>query len=196
MGCDIHLYREKKVDNTWRSADEWEKPSWDDNDNDNNVDVPYEKRAYTGRNYELFGTLSDGVRRKVPFAFAPRGVPFDVSPEVANANKRWDGDGHSHSYLYLHELRDLVAFLDNLTIHIEGMKERVELVELRKTISTGNPDWTKLFPYCASTNNPNYEEFEIDVPALFYIGGCLRQIIASFEGVDGDNHRIVFWFDN
>lgn len=38
--------------------------------------------------------------------------------------------------------------------------------------------------------------FEIDVPASFYIGDSLQKIINQFEGIDGENHRIVFFFDN
>jgi len=28
------------------------------------------------------------------------------------------------------------------------------------------------------------------------VGNGLDRLIASFDDADGDNHRIVFWFDN
>lgn len=194
MGCDIHLYREKKVDDKWQSADEWERPSWAEGDDE--LHIKFDKLAYIGRNYELFGALSKGVRRDVSFAFEPRGVPFNMSPEVSQSFESWDSDGHSHSYLYLHELREFADFLNTQTICIEGMKDVKQLAELRASIASGNPDWDKLFPYCAATNSPGHVDFEMDVPASYYIGRELKQIIDSFNGIDGENHRIVFWFDN
>lgn len=56
MGCDIHLYREKKIDGEWLTADVgWEAEQGE-------LSLPYEKQIYTGRNYNLFGLLC-GVRR-------------------------------------------------------------------------------------------------------------------------------------
>lgn len=194
MGCDIHLYREKKIGGKWVTADEWEKPEWSDEDDERHV--PYEKAAYNNRNYQLFGALSSGVRAEPEFAFQERGVPFNMSPEVESAFNRWDADGHSHSYLYLHELRDFAEYLDTATIRIEGMKDAAGLAELQATIDAGAPDWDKLFPYCAYTNAAGSVHFELDVPASFYIGKGIAKIIGSFDGIDGENHRIVFWFDN
>lgn len=193
MGCDIHLYREKKVGNSWVTADKWEVPSWAD---DGAADVPFESRAYTGRNYKLFGALSRGVRSEFEFSFAPRGVPFNMSHEVAGSHDSWGVDGHSHNYIYLHELRDFLEFISTKTIKVCGMKNANDLAALRASISSGAPDWSKLFPYCEWANSPGYEEFELDVPASFYLGDEIQVIINSFDGVDGENHRIVFWFDN
>lgn len=189
MGCDIHLYREKYVNGKWQTADYWVSE-------DDYTRVPYEKRAYKGRNYSLFGLLSSGVRADFTFSFPPRGMPFNASHEVAKAAGDWGSDGHSHSYLYLFELRQLAEFLKSKTIPISGMKDAEQLKKLHESIDSGNPDWGLLFPYCQSTNQSSYVDFEIDVPAEFYVGGCLKRIIDSFEGVDGENHRAVFFFDN
>lgn len=45
MGCDIHVYREKKVNDTWVTADKWVEEYGD-------TDVPWENR-FTDRNYQL-----------------------------------------------------------------------------------------------------------------------------------------------
>lgn len=193
MGCDIHLYKEKQVDGKWVTADEWS--SYNHGEEDKGIEVPWQKR-FTERNYELFGLLSKGVRTEHEFSFEPRDMPVNACKEVFDESERWGGDGHGHSYLYLHELKDMLAHLNSNTIRISGMKDKEGLAKLRESIASGKPNWDLLFPYCGWANSPNYEAFEIDVPASFYMGGSLQKIIDSFDGVDGDNHRIVFWFDN
>lgn len=192
MGCDIHLYREKKVNGVWVTADTWVADKYDE---DGRMEVPYESR-FTDRNYELFGLLSKGVRQEIDYAFMPRGIPFNVSAEIGSEFEMWGGDVHSHSYLYLEELREMAEFLKTKSIRTEGMKDKDGLRALQESIDSGSPDWDLLFPYCKWTNSPNQVEFSIDVPADFHIGGSLKRIIDSFDGVDGDNHRIVFCFDN
>lgn len=193
MGCDIHLYKEKQVDGQWVTADVWEE--YDYGDDDKGIEVPWDNR-YTGRNYNLFGLLSKGVRRDLPFGFAQRGMPYNACKEIAEMSEKWEGDGHSHNYLYLHELKDMREFLKTEMIQISGMKDREQLAVLRKSIASGEPNWDLLYPYCQWASMDNYEEFEIDVPACFIVGDGLDEIISSFDGVDGDNHRIVFFFDN
>ncbi|HGL4260216.1 hypothetical protein [Burkholderia multivorans] len=193
MGCDIHLYREKFVNDQWLTADKW--VPYDYGDDEKGIEVPWEER-FTDRNYDLFGLLSKGVRRIHPFSFEPRGLPFDPSPEIAAESARWGEDGHSHSYLFLHELKAMARYVKGATIRIAGMKQQDELAALRASIESGNPDWNLIFPYCQSTNARDYVDFEIDVPADFYFSDPLQRIIASFDGVEGENHRIVFFFDN
>lgn len=193
MGCDIHLYREKQVNGQWVTADIWEQN--DGGDGGVYFEVPWQKK-FTDRNYKLFGLLSKGVRADYPFSFEERGLPFNACKEVADNSERWDGDGHSHSYLYLHELKDMREFLKVASIKVSGMMDRNQLSELRASIAAGKPDWNNLYPYCQWAGLDSYEDFEIDVPAEFIIGGSIEKVIALFEDVDGDNHRIVFWFDN
>lgn len=193
MGCDIHCYKEKQVNGQWVTADEWQ--AYDYGEDEKGIEVPWKKR-FTDRNYMLFGMLSKGVRSEHPFSFEPRGLPFNPCHEIASEAERWGIDGHGHSYLYLHELKDMLAYLNTVTINITGMKDQVVLAKLQETIDAGSPDWDLIFPYCEWTNQPGYVEFSLDVPASFYLGNGLKKLINSFDGVDGDNHRIVFFFDN
>jgi hypothetical protein len=193
MGCDIHLYKEKFVDGQWLAADKWQ--TYDYGDDDKGIEVPWQER-FTARDYNLFGLLAKGVRREHPFSFEPRGLPFDPCQEIASVAEKWGEDGHSHSYLFLHELKAMAGFIKKATINITGMKHRDELDALHASISSGNPDWNLIFPYCQSTNARDHIDFAIDVPADFYFGESLNQIIGGFDGIDGDNHRIVFFFDN
>jgi hypothetical protein len=114
MGCDIHLYVEKKdKSGKWVTADNWDKTK----------DVDYERRFYSSRNYSLFAILADvrnecglaakyGFSRLVPDAeddiyipiSAPRGLPCGATPEVRAAAEHWEGDGHSYSWLLLSEI--------------------------------------------------------------------------------------------
>lgn len=193
MGCDIHVYKEKHVDGRWVTADEW--VAYDYGEGDRGQRVPWEKQ-FSDRNYQLFGLLSKGVRTTHPFSLEPRGLPFNPCSEVAAVVDGRGEDGHGHSYLYLHELRDLAEFLKTQPIRITGMKDTEGLAALQASIDSGNPDWDLLFPYCGWCSAPGYVEFSLDVPASYYVGAGLDEIISGFDGVDGDNHRIVFFFDN
>ncbi|OZI61579.1 hypothetical protein [Bordetella genomosp. 11] len=193
MGCDIHLYKEKHIGGRWVTADEWVPDDY--GDGDKGKEVPWDKR-FTRRNYELFGLLSKGVRSEHPYSFEPRGIPFNPCEEIADQAENWGSDGHSHSYLYLHEMKDMLAFLESQTILVSGMKDKEELAKLQATIDAGKPDWNLLFPYAGWTSQQDWVEFTMDVPAMFYVGEALKEIISGFDGVDGDNHRIVFFFDN
>lgn len=189
MGCDIHCYKEKFVGGQWVTADEWVDEYGD------GEDVPYKSR-FTDRNYNLFSVLSKGVRGEQDYSFEPRGIPFNTSEPVKAASDKWDGDGHSHSYLHVSELREMQAYLAARTVTISGMKDREELTALRASAASDSPNWKLLYPYCGGTNSPNYDNFSIDVPAGYILGDGLHRLIESFGGIDGENHRIVFWFDN
>lgn len=110
MGCDIHLYVEVQRDGKWQSADKWTA----DEDEPGRKTVRYHDRLYTGRSYDTFAILAN-VRNGSGFAGCdtgdgfkpisePRGLPADVSPEVAAESESWGPDGHSHSHLTVAEL--------------------------------------------------------------------------------------------
>lgn len=191
MGCDIHLYREKHVEGKWLAADKWSKDEYGDY-----LRVDYDDQYFTDRNYELFGLLAKGVRREHEFSFEKRGLPFDACDEIKAYADYWDCDGHSHSFLFLHELKAALAYTKAQTITVSGMKDSKELEALNESIASGKPNWELLWPYCQWTNTAGHEPFEIDVPASLYFEDGLERIIAGFDGVEGDNHRIVFFFDN
>lgn len=193
MGCGIHCFKEKRVGGKWVTADKW--TPYDYGDGEKGLEVRWEDR-FTKRNYQLFGLLCRGVRVDNEHGFAPRGLPADVCQEIRDESESWGGDGHNHSYLYLHEIVDLAEFLKHNTIKVTGMKDAEGLKNLRESIASGAPNWDLLFPYCQYSNAPNAEEFEVAVPGDFYVGDNLRELIGTFDGLDGDNHRLVFFFDN
>lgn len=113
MGCDIHLYAERRnAAGQWESADKWGPDKYDESDGRQVVD--YDNRFYRGRNYDLFAILAD-VRNGRGFAgvstgdgFQPidaaRGLPPDCDQRISADAQRWGSDGHSHSWLTVAEL--------------------------------------------------------------------------------------------
>jgi hypothetical protein len=120
MGCDIHMYIEKREGEHWRFVTRTDlgipdKPDREDDDEgwDGYFDAMKRWREETGldwnvRNYRTFQLLAN-VRnwpiQSVPPISKPRGVPDDASPEYRAEVEYWDSDGHSHSYFTIAELR-------------------------------------------------------------------------------------------
>lgn len=96
MGCDIHIFLERKNnENHWVDSMIYENDEFDG----------FESLSYYPRNYTLFATLA-GVRGDNPIA-NPRGIPEDCSLEYKKMCDDWGDDGHSHSYFTLRELLDI-----------------------------------------------------------------------------------------
>lgn len=117
MGCDIHIFVERKEGDKWVSADKWTPNKYYDPaepEGEKPLVVDYDDRIYRGRNYDLFGILANvrngrgfaGIVTGKPFTpiSMPKGLPGDVSDEVRSESDYWEGDGHSHSWLTLAEL--------------------------------------------------------------------------------------------
>ena len=107
MGCDIHVFTEKRNDlGHWETNDEWET----DNEYADGVWTSNDKDVW--RNYQLFGLMA-GVRRAIRGSFEERGLPDDASEAVRNSSNSWDVDGHTHSYLTLDEMMEKVIEIKN-----------------------------------------------------------------------------------
>jgi hypothetical protein len=105
MGCDIHIFVERKNKNT----DKWEEFT-EDHFTLDDFDKKYLKKEkgnkpFDWRNYSMFAFFA-GVRNYdhcTPLA-VPKGVPTNLSEEVRG--QLWEDDGHSESYLTLRELKE------------------------------------------------------------------------------------------
>lgn len=114
MGCDIHLYVEKRVDGKWIAQGDFTR---DDVEEDGTGGyISGGRDFYSGRNYDLFAILAD-VRNGRGFAGVktgegfnpiaePRGIPVDASDEYKAIAENWGEDGHSHSHFTVRELLD------------------------------------------------------------------------------------------
>lgn len=153
MGCDIHSHAEKRTE------------------------LGYEKIAglepFDWRAYGMFGFLAN-VRNysEVPPIAEQRGIPSDVSAEVANDYKGWDMDAHSASWLSVEEL---AAFN-----YDAPMEDR------RVTRQTGPNSWDG-----GCTAEPGGGE---KTTFREFLGEGFFKEIQKLKDAGAD--RIVFWFDN
>lgn len=203
MGCDIHLYVEVIKDGAWVSADTWKIE-------DGDKVIPYGSRFYSGRNYWLFAMLAD-VRNNGevnPFS-PPRGLPPDMSVEVEEEARKWEGDAHSHSYFTMSELhsfdwnqRVLVSGVLGVegivTLLKTGVYERVNYFQGRKEIPPA--DMIQLIAEGRHTqkgaeNLVSQVRFWASYRALTLDFWKAMSTIDKL-GYSGDEARVVFWFDN
>lgn len=114
MGCDIHLFAEKKVNGKWVTLDKWvNNPDYPHDDNreliiETEFGGEYNGFYSYGRNYNLFAALC-GVRsshfNNPPKPIRrPRGIPKDCCEETRRERIIWSEDAHSDSFLTLSEL--------------------------------------------------------------------------------------------
>lgn len=160
MGCDIHLYRERRVNGEWETdtIEELEDPT----------DQYYQYQGFRlidGRSYTLFAALSN-VRNygslHVPPPAEDRGYPADACPVNMRCSIQWDADGHSHGYLTIGEVYALK----------ERWEESIVLYEQDdRTDSTFVVEQIDLL--IKSMNVGDY-----------------------FQGIDPDDGRILFFYDN
>ncbi len=93
MGCNSHLYIERRTD--WPARGEYPAGHrWDCW----GFDISEERWYY------LYGALA-GVRGDTAPIVQPRGIPSDLSPEVAEAFDSWGPDFHTPTYLYPQEFK-------------------------------------------------------------------------------------------
>lgn len=108
MGCDIHVYPEKRtrVALSDLSLDVWEYVYKEEKEQLGSYTFSNNYYGYNGRNYDLFSIIA-GVRNydNIGSTFEwERLIPADASDYVKARAWEWGGDGHSHNYLTLKEL--------------------------------------------------------------------------------------------
>jgi hypothetical protein len=217
MGCDIHIYVERKIEGKWVSADHWA------TDPDGYTDAV--NPIYDGRNYRLFAILAN-VRNYSRAWYnpisEPKGLPDDVSHEVSEqANERWSTDGHSHSFFTLAEIK---AFDWQQKVIESGFVHEQEFADF---METGRPSgWSQAtdprYPRLSNEEmkevvnrkianqqmlnsllRGGYPEYVTEVSwewtyaeaaGHFYAKTIPRLEMLSYG--NPENVRIVFWFDS
>ena len=209
MGCDIHLYVERKHDGQWYSADyfvpsvSYVPDQWGQ--------VPKQKydrvEMYGKRNYALFATLAN-VRNygNTAYISEPKGLPDDVTEFVKAEWEDWGFDAHSCSYLTLRELLDFHEA--GHPLKRRGMLSPEQLKEFDQGILPTH--------WCQGSSTPGYEfrEWEEENNVLVPLINKLKErcddlnVIYDFAWDStyqlmrhetyekAKNIRIVFWFDN
>lgn len=158
MGCDIHLYTEKRqVDGTWVAIEgvnepkvkEYEELAEKCKSRGESPDYWLERVKelregdfnfiWDDRSYILFAILA-GVRNsyQVTPISAPKGLPSDISEVAKERADYWGVDGHSHSYLTVAELS---AFDGDQGFQQEGW---VSPENYKRWKENGSPDmWSR-----------------------------------------------------
>ena len=196
MGCDIHLFTERKksINGTkkWVNIDNWRlNPYFEENNEDGECQYDLHS-VYPHRDYTLFSILAD-VRNDggTKVISTPKGLPKDVSEVVKNENVKWGCDGHSHSYLTMKELYRY--YKKNKMVKYGGLVDEVGV----KQIEAGKmPDW-----WCMSSTIDSlvWKEWKHENDT---IKNFIERLEKHFEDYfydkerDSEDYRIVFWFDN
>lgn len=201
MGCDIHLYLEKKKivngKEEWINCDRFVfNEYYDPADEDGETEFNH-KSIYNGRNYSMFAILAD-VRNdgKIKPIAQPRGLPADCHKITKREAEEWDLDGHSHSYLTVKEL--ILRHQTDEGRPECGYVSPKDAENLEKGI----------FPnaWCGWTSDESWVYREWVRPGS-HLDGLMEKLIPVFKEElwifkdseienKWENFRIVFWFDN
>jgi hypothetical protein len=199
MGCNIHLFTERK--RTINSKEKWVSidylklnPYFGEYENEEQFEVV---ELYGDRNYEMFSMLAS-VRNyhNNPIISEPKGFPKDCCDFINKMKHFWEGDGHSHSFFTLKELKDFRK--KNKVTNYAGLMdlENANLVDKGEMPNS----------WCQGTNRQDYvyREWFIEDDKLGVLVERLEKRLSEEFGLpkntDTLEHdeevRIVFWFDN
>lgn len=224
MGCDIHDYVEIMKDGKWQHYDwraEFQDGTYDDGSPKHNWEKILDHPLYIGRNYNLFAVLANvrngrgfaGVPTGVGFKpiCGPRGLPDNVSQDIAQESDSWGVDGHSHSWLKLDELLDYdwngqstqqfgVVSIDEYRQYKENGKpfswsddvwgskiKKISNLEMDKFLENGFPN-DDLHYY----THIIWEESYRDAVGKYWFN--VMEYLKTLG--EPDEVRLVFWFDN
>ncbi len=140
MGCDIHLFTEKKIEIDdvfqWVNIDNWKlNPYYKILESESQYDI---NEVYRGRSYSLFSMLAD-VRNDSgnKFICKPKGLPRDASNIVKEKYEDWGKDAHSCSFFTMEELYDF--YNKNDVVKYSGL---VDTNGAKKIDSGESPEWS------------------------------------------------------
>lgn len=216
MGCDIHVFVERKINGVWTHVPESLGPI-SHLYTIHNMDYFNERTWRPERNYQLFAILAN-VRNYgkaiVPLS-SPRGIPNDVSNYVKKQSDDFDMDGHSHSYFLISELlqfkktnklefrtylniNQYEKFLDGANINSLNIDWSLSR-ELDDYKLLSNDDMKELVNNIVLLDDNNYltaiDSYEpLDKCQLSFFDYYLPEM-AKLDS-NPKNIRVVFWFDN
>ena len=180
MGCDIHLHCEYRKNGIWYNCDNFE---W------NQETGQYEfVSIYSDRNYILFGVLA-GVRSNEPEKIdSPRGLPDDIAlktKELADLDFKWT---HSHSYL---TLRELLKWRERQQKKWKKLKKKngVKCDDYEGEYILENDEYP-IFKWKKNILNELIQKMEYKMDDHLFCFG------EDDYYEQGDDFRIIFWFDS
>lgn len=182
MGCDIHMYVEYgNIEDNKKRIEKGEEPYWQS----------FGGRINPGRDYILFGYLSQGVRYDTEKGFEARGLPDGLGYWsrsesryyiVANDEEKFEGAVKLSTAIQWHH-----SYGCELTYDKDGNPTHV-----------GNPDWhshswltTKEFEKAIKLCQRDKNTWGISMQYK-----ALLAAMKSLERSKTHEARVVFWFDN
>jgi len=178
MGCDIHLYLEyQRKDRKNGDRDYWNSLFG---------------RSNPGRNYWMFGLMSEGVRVDIPGAFPKKGLPDNISWRTRMDSELTivDGDTDEEGACSLDQALRWAQYGHKIRYGNNGEPRTIE-----------HPDWhshswlsTEEFKKVIELYNKKAEEAGYNK----YSEPGYRAILAAMETLEenGQTARLIFWFDN
>ena len=174
MGCDIHMYVEKREDKNLP----WEMDSnhfiMVEEEGTEDEYAYLKEVGVTGRDYKLFGILADV--RSDGCIYKPRGTPNDVSFAIGVEEENIGLDGHTHSWLTLKEFKKCLkrgGYIVDPNGSADAFYDWQE-----KGFDGAPPDFTTLVNYC--------ERWKDNIIADNILLGSKNR----------PEVRLIFWFDN
>lgn len=213
MGCDIHMFVERKNGDVWKLVPETEgirRPYYKEVSDAKTKDYFNKKTWSPGRNYALFGILA-GVRSTIfnPIT-EPRDLPPDVSDELKSEYIPWASDAHTPSY---YTLSELLAY-QNVGVPVPCYLDISQYKKYKKTgkvpnnysysppvgvIAVSNEHMTRVMKMAAFLDEKEYyTQIEYNMPYKEVSHAFFVNIIEAMQKLSDnpDNVRCVFWFDN
>lgn len=187
MGCDIHLFCERRVDyDKWECEDHFRIKTDDAPETINIQSInDYPKYLdpvplYSDRSYPLFSLLA-GVRGSggIEQIDDRRGLPYDVSEIVKVYSDYWDTDGHSHSWYTAKEL----------------FKKKYEMEEERRWLNDDEELDDEEFEWAYRGLCKLCQAITIRMVDVFYIYDSSEAVIEEQVKKNADKFRVIFWFD-
>ena len=187
MGCDIHLFCERRVDyDKWECEDHFRIKTDDAPETINIQSInDYPKYLdpvplYSDRSYALFSLLA-GVRGSggIEQIDDRRGLPHDVSEIVKAYSDYWDVDGHSHSWYTAKEL----------------FKKKYEMEEERRWLNDDEELDDEEFEWAYRGLCKLCQAITIRMVDVFYIYDSSEAVIEERVKKNADKFRVIFWFD-
>lgn len=192
MGCDIHMFTEKKIGDRWETADFFHYAPGIFNE------IELTRLEFMGdRNYRLFARLAD-IRNGygVEPIDTPRGVPKDLSEYVQNWYDTEHGWTFGHSYL---TLRDILEFKPTEDVYIGGYTTQQNANMIEAGLDPSN------FSIYEEPEGEHkvYVEFQEKDETFEWFIEKLKERVEDIWWTFAykpeeylDNFRLVFWFDN
>ena len=204
MGCDIHLFLERKNnDGSWYDANIYRRNDYKTMNQEENTEPDFKRLDfYYGRNYDLFAILA-GVRNYgfIKPISQPKGLPVNASKEVKDELRKCGDAAHSVSYLTLLELLEARPIYQEIKCSGFIKAEDAQLLDEKGII----PKEYSQGVFGKGTENRYVKREWIEKSDL--LGGFINKILASLETTylywekermieHAEKIRVIFWFDN